>query len=221
MAGETVITVIGNLTADPELRFTPAGAAVANFTIASTPRTFDRQSNEWKDGKPCSYVLACGVRPRRTLPKRSPRGCESLLRGGYVRALTIRRKENAEPSWNWKLTKSAHHSDSHQLRSCALSGATAKELPDAAIMAASTTLRPTRNSSHSRVEAGTRQAMTLGALAVTPRKVSHSRVAAVGATQAQTNHHSKHLAAKPSRSKQIGFPYARKAKTSWTSFKSS
>ncbi|WP_426734456.1 single-stranded DNA-binding protein [Glutamicibacter sp. 2E12] len=51
MAGETVITVIGNLTADPELRFTPAGAAVANFTIASTPREFDRQSNEWKDGE--------------------------------------------------------------------------------------------------------------------------------------------------------------------------
>ena len=51
MAGETVITVIGNLTGDPELRFTPSGAAVANFTIASTPRTLDRQSNEWKDGE--------------------------------------------------------------------------------------------------------------------------------------------------------------------------
>ncbi|UAV84806.1 putative ssDNA binding protein [Glutamicibacter phage BIM BV-113] len=51
MAGETLITVIGNLTADPELRFTPSGSAVANFTIASTPRTFDRQSNEWKDGE--------------------------------------------------------------------------------------------------------------------------------------------------------------------------
>lgn len=51
MAGETVITVVGNLTSDPELRFTPSGAAVANFTIASTPRTFDRQSNEWKDGE--------------------------------------------------------------------------------------------------------------------------------------------------------------------------
>lgn len=50
MAGETTITVIGNLTADVELRFTPSGSAVANFTIASTPRTFDRQSNEWKDG---------------------------------------------------------------------------------------------------------------------------------------------------------------------------
>lgn len=51
MAGETQITVIGNLTNDPELRFTPSGSAVANFTIASTPRTFDRQSNEWKDGE--------------------------------------------------------------------------------------------------------------------------------------------------------------------------
>jgi len=51
MAGETTITVIGNLTNDPELRFTPSGSAVANFTVASTPRTFDRQTNEWKDGE--------------------------------------------------------------------------------------------------------------------------------------------------------------------------
>lgn len=51
MAGETVITVVGNLTADPELRFTQAGLAVANFTIASTPRTLDRATNEWKDGE--------------------------------------------------------------------------------------------------------------------------------------------------------------------------
>ncbi|ASR80666.1 single strand DNA binding protein [Arthrobacter phage Piccoletto] len=51
MAGETTITVIGNLTNDPELRFTPSGSAVANFTIASTPRAFDRQANEWKDGE--------------------------------------------------------------------------------------------------------------------------------------------------------------------------
>jgi single-strand DNA-binding protein len=51
MSGETTITVIGNLTSDPELRFTPSGSAVANFTVASTPRTFDRQSNEWKDGE--------------------------------------------------------------------------------------------------------------------------------------------------------------------------
>src|SRR4051812_14889158 len=49
--GETIITVVGNLTADPELRYTQNGLAVANFTIASTPRTFDRQANDWKDGE--------------------------------------------------------------------------------------------------------------------------------------------------------------------------
>jgi single-strand DNA-binding protein len=59
MAGETTITVIGNLTNDPELRFTPSGSAVANFTIASTPRTFDRNSNEWKDGE--TLFLRAGV----------------------------------------------------------------------------------------------------------------------------------------------------------------
>ena len=51
MAGETTITVVGNLTNDPELRFTGSGSAVANFTIASTPKTFDRQTNDWKDGE--------------------------------------------------------------------------------------------------------------------------------------------------------------------------
>jgi single-strand DNA-binding protein len=59
MAGETPITVIGNLTADPELRFTPSGAPVANFTVASTPRTFDRQTNEWKDGD--ALFLNCSI----------------------------------------------------------------------------------------------------------------------------------------------------------------
>ncbi len=59
MAGETIITVVGNLTDDPELRFTPSGAAVSNFTVASTPRTFDRQSGEWRDGDP--LFLRCSV----------------------------------------------------------------------------------------------------------------------------------------------------------------
>ncbi|MDF1487375.1 single-stranded DNA-binding protein [Tessaracoccus caeni] len=59
MAGETPITIIGNLTSDPELRFTPSGAAVANFTVASTPRTFDRQTNEWRDGD--AMFLNCAV----------------------------------------------------------------------------------------------------------------------------------------------------------------
>lgn len=59
MAGETIITVVGNITADPELRFTPSGAAVANFTIASTPRAFDRESGEWKDQE--ALFLRCSI----------------------------------------------------------------------------------------------------------------------------------------------------------------
>lgn len=56
---DTLTTVIGNLTADPELRFTASGAAVANFTIASTPRTFDKSTNEWKDGE--ALFLRCAI----------------------------------------------------------------------------------------------------------------------------------------------------------------
>lgn len=59
MAGETLITVVGNLTSDPELRFTPSGAAVANFTIASTPRTFDKQTGQWVDGE--ALFLRCSL----------------------------------------------------------------------------------------------------------------------------------------------------------------
>ncbi|HEX5120463.1 MAG TPA: single-stranded DNA-binding protein [Pseudonocardiaceae bacterium] len=59
MAGETTLTVIGNLTAEPDLKFTPSGAAVANFTVASTPRTFDRQTDKWTDGQP--LFLRCNA----------------------------------------------------------------------------------------------------------------------------------------------------------------
>lgn len=59
MAAETIVTIVGNLTADPELRFTPSGAAVASFTVASTPRTFDKQSNEWKDGE--TLFMRCSI----------------------------------------------------------------------------------------------------------------------------------------------------------------
>ena len=59
MAGDTVITIIGNLTADPELRFTPSGAAVANFTVASTPRSSTARRNEWKDGE--TLFMRCSV----------------------------------------------------------------------------------------------------------------------------------------------------------------
>lgn len=77
MAGETVITVIGNLTADPELRFTPSGAAVANFTVASTPRTFDRQTGEWKDGE--ALFLRCNI-----WRQAAENTAESLTRGMRV-----------------------------------------------------------------------------------------------------------------------------------------
>ena len=59
MAGEIVVTIIGNLVDDPELRFTPSGQAVSNFRVASTPRTFDKQSNEWKDGE--ATFLSCSA----------------------------------------------------------------------------------------------------------------------------------------------------------------
>ncbi len=77
MAGETVITVVGNLTDDPELRFTPSGAAVANFRVASTPRIFDRQTNEWKDGDP--LFLSCSV-----WRQAAENVAESLQRGARV-----------------------------------------------------------------------------------------------------------------------------------------
>ena len=79
MAGETMITVIGNLTEDPELRFTPSGAAVANFTVASTPRIFDRQSNEWKDGE--TLFMRCSV-----WREAAENVAESLTRGSRVMA---------------------------------------------------------------------------------------------------------------------------------------
>ncbi len=77
MAGDTTITVVGNLTADPELRFTPSGAAVANFTVASTPRIYDRQSGEWKDGE--ALFLRCNI-----WREAAENVAESLTRGSRV-----------------------------------------------------------------------------------------------------------------------------------------
>jgi single-strand DNA-binding protein len=77
MAGDTPITVVGNLTGDPELRFTPSGAAVANFTVASTPRTFDKQTNEWKDGE--ALFLNCSV-----WRQAAENVAESLVKGSRV-----------------------------------------------------------------------------------------------------------------------------------------
>lgn len=77
MSGETVITIVGNLCNDPELRFTQSGAAVASFTVASTPRTFDRQSGEWKDGE--ALFLRCNV-----WRQVAENVAESLTRGSRV-----------------------------------------------------------------------------------------------------------------------------------------
>jgi single-strand DNA-binding protein len=77
MAGETTITVVGNLTDDPELRFTPSGAAVAKFRVASTPRTLDRATGEWKDGEP--LFLSCNV-----WRQAAENVAESLQRGARV-----------------------------------------------------------------------------------------------------------------------------------------
>jgi len=77
MAGDTVITVIGNLTDDPELRFTPSGAAVANFTVASTPRTFKRETNTWEDGD--TLFLRCSI-----WRQAAENVAESLTRGTRV-----------------------------------------------------------------------------------------------------------------------------------------
>jgi single-strand DNA-binding protein len=77
VAGETVITVVGNLVQDPELRFTPAGHAVASFTVASTPRTFDRQSQEWKDGE--ALFLRCSV-----WREQAENAAETLTKGSRV-----------------------------------------------------------------------------------------------------------------------------------------
>ena len=77
MAGETTLTVVGNVTNDPELRFQPSGAAVCNFTVASTPRSFDRQANEWKDGE--TLFMRCSV-----WREQAESAAESILRGTRV-----------------------------------------------------------------------------------------------------------------------------------------
>ncbi|WP_258933229.1 single-stranded DNA-binding protein [Nesterenkonia pannonica] len=96
---ETIITVVGNLTADPELRFTPSGAAVSNFVIASTPRHFDRQANEFKDGE--TLFMRCTI-----WREAAENAAESLTRGtrvvaqGRLRARSYQDKEgNNRTSW--------------------------------------------------------------------------------------------------------------------------
>ena len=97
MAGETTLTVIGNLTTDPELRFTPNGAAVANFTIASTPRTFDRATNDWKDGE--TLFLRCSV-----WREAAENAAESLTKGTRVVAHGVLKPRSYETKEGEKRT---------------------------------------------------------------------------------------------------------------------
>ena len=94
MAGDTIITIIGNLTADPELHFTPSGAAVASFTVASTPRTFDRQTGKWKNAEtlfmPCSSWRDAAENVAESLTK----GTRVIVQGRLVqRSYTTREGE--------------------------------------------------------------------------------------------------------------------------------
>lgn len=97
MSGETVITIVGNLTGDPELRFTPSGAAVASFTMASTPRSFDRASNEWKDGE--TLFLRCSI-----WRQAAEHASESLTRGMWVIAQGRLKQRSYETSEGEKRT---------------------------------------------------------------------------------------------------------------------
>ena len=95
MAGDTIITVIGNLTADPEMRFTPSGAAVASFTVASTPRTFDRQAGEWKDGE--TLFMRCSIwrDAAENVAESLTKGTRVIAQGRLVqRSFTTREGEN-------------------------------------------------------------------------------------------------------------------------------
>ncbi|MFI8461729.1 single-stranded DNA-binding protein [Kitasatospora sp. NPDC085464] len=97
MAGETLITLIGNLVDDPELRFTPSGAAVAKFRIASTPRTFDRQTNEWQDGE--SLFLTCNVwrQPAENVAESLQRGMRVIVQG-FLKQRSYETKEGEKRS---------------------------------------------------------------------------------------------------------------------------
>ena len=95
MAGETVLTLVGNLTADPEMRFTPSGAAVASFTVASTPRTFDRQAGEWKDGE--TLFMRCSIwrDAAENVAESLTKGTRVIAQGRLVqRSFTTREGEN-------------------------------------------------------------------------------------------------------------------------------
>lgn len=123
MAGDTVITVIGNLTDDPELRFTPSGAAVANFTVASTPRQFKRESNTWEDGE--TLFLRCSVwrQAAENVAESLTKGTRVIVQGrlvsrsyetreGEKRTVNELQVEEIGPSLTWATAKVARASRS-------------------------------------------------------------------------------------------------------------
>lgn len=92
MSGETLITVVGNLTDAPELRFTPSGAAVANFTVASTPRVFDRQANEWQDQETLFIRCAIWREAAENVAESLPKGARVIVQG-YLKARSYETRE--------------------------------------------------------------------------------------------------------------------------------
>ena len=131
MAGDTTITVIGNLTDDPELRFTPSGAAVAKFRIASTPRILDKASGEWKDGEP--LFLSCTVwrQVAENVAESLQRGSRVIVSGRLRSGRTRRRKARSAPSSSWKSTRSARRCATRQrrCRGCRVPAAAASVRP--------------------------------------------------------------------------------------------
>jgi single-strand DNA-binding protein len=116
MPGDTTLVITGNLTADPTLRFTPAGAAVANFTVASTPRTFDRQTNEWKDGEPLFMRCSAWKQLAENVAESLTKGCGVIAQGrlkqrsyetkeGEKRTVVEMDIEEIGPSLKWATAK--------------------------------------------------------------------------------------------------------------------
>lgn len=101
MAGEPAITLVGNLTADPELRFTAAGHAVANFTVASTPRTFDRQNNEWRDGETLFVRSSVWREMAENVAESLTKGMRVVVQG-RLRARSFETRDG-EQRTNWEL----------------------------------------------------------------------------------------------------------------------
>ncbi|WP_152203615.1 single-stranded DNA-binding protein [Georgenia thermotolerans] len=138
MAGDTIITVVGNLTADPELRFTPNGAAVASFTVASTPRSFDKNANEWKDGE--TLFLRCSVwrEAAENIAESLTKGARVIVQGrlvsrsfetreGEKRTVTEMQVDEVGPSLTYATAKVTRSSKGGQRSSYAPAGGSAQD----------------------------------------------------------------------------------------------